>query len=116
MLPKGEKLVGCRWVLIIKHQSNGSIERYKAIWIAQGHTQTYVVDNSQTCTPVAKTTTNNWVLKQFDMMNALVHGNLDEEFLMRILPGFNQGVNPILACKLKKAQHGLKQPPTAWFG
>ena len=29
-LPKGKKIVGCRWVFIVKLNPNGSIDRYKA--------------------------------------------------------------------------------------
>ena len=29
-LPVGKTPIGCRWVYIIKHRSDGSIERYKA--------------------------------------------------------------------------------------
>ncbi|CAL2230464.1 unnamed protein product [Prunus armeniaca] len=40
-LPEGKKLVDCRWIYIIKHKPNGSIDRYKARLVAQGFTQTY---------------------------------------------------------------------------
>lgn len=29
-LPRGEKTLGCIWVLTIKHKTDGTIERYKA--------------------------------------------------------------------------------------
>lgn len=35
--PLGEKLVGCRWGFTIKHHSDGSIERYKAILVTKGY-------------------------------------------------------------------------------
>ncbi|KAI5351791.1 hypothetical protein L3X38_004682 [Prunus dulcis] len=35
-LPEAKKLVDCRWIYIIKHKPNGSIDRYKAKLVAQG--------------------------------------------------------------------------------
>ena len=55
-----------------------------------------------------------WKLQQFDVKNAFLHDDLEEEIYMKILPGFdsNEGV----VCKLKKAMYRLKQSPRAWFG
>src|ERR1700761_7857560 len=39
-LPPDRKAIGCRWVFVIKHKSDGSIDRYKARLVAQG----YVLD------------------------------------------------------------------------
>ncbi|MCO5550633.1 hypothetical protein L7F22_004122 [Adiantum nelumboides] len=35
-LPKGKKLIGCRWVYKIKHNNDGSVSRYKARLVAKG--------------------------------------------------------------------------------
>ena len=43
-LLKEKKVVGCKWVFIIKSKVYGSVEKYKAHLVAEGFTQTYGID------------------------------------------------------------------------
>ena len=125
-LPSEKKVVGCKWVFSVKYKSDRSLERYKARLEAKGYTQTYGVDYQETFTPVAKMNTVrillslaanfNWYLEQFDVKNAFLHSDLDEEIYMDVPPGFNGNLKGRKVCRLKKALYGLKQSPRAWFG
>ena len=35
-LPKGKKLIGCKWVFKTKRDSKGNVERYKACLVTKG--------------------------------------------------------------------------------
>ena len=125
-LEKGKKTIGCRWVFSVKYGANGKVERYKARLVAKGYTQIYGIDFQETFSPVAKLNTIrvllsfaanlDWPLHQFDVKNAFLHGDLEEEIYMDPPPGYEGLGNEGSVCKLKKALYGLKQFPRAWFG
>lgn len=53
-LPRGKHLVGCKWVSTIKYKADGTMERYKAWFVAKEYTQTFGVDYGETFTQVEK--------------------------------------------------------------
>lgn len=95
-LPKGKKLVGYKWVFTVKYKSDGSVGRYKARLVTKGYTQSYGIDYQETFAPITKmnsvrvfislATNQGWPLLQFDVKNAFLHGDLEEEVYMENPP------------------------------
>uniref|UniRef100_A0A2N9IMK5 Reverse transcriptase Ty1/copia-type domain-containing protein n=1 Tax=Fagus sylvatica TaxID=28930 RepID=A0A2N9IMK5_FAGSY len=118
-------LIGCKWVFKIKRHADGSIERFKARLVAKGFHQQAGIDYGETYSPVIKPTTvrailsiaisAGWSIRQIDIQNAFLHGQLSEDVFMTQPPGYQHPSYPHHVCKLNKAIYGLKQAPRAWF-
>jgi len=97
-LPKDKKAIGCKWVYKIKHNADGSMNRYKARLVAKGYAQIYGIDYEETYNPIAKMTivraiiamaiAKGWSLHQMDVNNAFLDGDLQEEVYMEQPRGY----------------------------
>ena len=56
-----------------------------------------------------------WHIRQLDVHNAFLHGDLVEDVYMEQPVGFVDPIQPIAVCKLSKALYGLKQCTQAWY-
>ena len=84
--PEGVNVVGCKWVLRIKKNSAGEVEKYKARLVARGFTQIHGVDYYETYAPVARLATvrlllaianrNKWPIESFDFDSAYLNSIL----------------------------------------
>ncbi|KAH9763606.1 retrovirus-related pol polyprotein from transposon RE1 [Citrus sinensis] len=117
------KLVGCKWVFRTKYNTDGSVSKYKARLVAKGFHQRASIDYSETFSHVVKSSTvrvilslavmQSWNVRQIDVNNAFLNGDLTEDVYMHQPEGFvSQGG---CVCKLNKALYGLKQAPRAWY-
>ena len=81
------------------------------------------MDFEETFVPIAKMTTirtlievdsiRQWCISQFDVKNAFLNGDLQEEVYMEPSPSVSHDFGYV--CKLGKALYGLKQASHAWF-
>jgi hypothetical protein len=120
-----QNLIGCKFVFRTKRNPDGTISRYRARLVAKGFHQRPGLDYSQTFSPVVKPATirlilsidvlHGWSLRQLDINNAFLHGNLEETVFMHQPPGFKDTSKPHYVCKLKKSIYGLKQAPRQWY-
>lgn len=56
-LPSNRKTVGCKWVFRVKENVDGSINKYKARFVAKGFHQVHGFDVHETFSPVIKPVT-----------------------------------------------------------
>jgi Reverse transcriptase (RNA-dependent DNA polymerase) len=107
-----QNVIGSKWVFKIKRNSEGAIERYKARLVAQGFNQWEGIDFLETCSPLIRPTTIRlvlsiivslqWPLRQLDVHNVFLHGNLSEQVYMSQPPIFIDPSQPHHACLLSK--------------
>jgi hypothetical protein len=123
--PTHANIVSCRWIYKIKRKADGTIERYKAYLVAKGFHQQEGIDFSETFSPIIKhatirlvislAVTYKWPIKQLDVQNAFLHGDLDETVFMLQPQGYIHPQYPHHVCKLHKSLYGLRQAPRSWF-
>jgi hypothetical protein len=114
------------WLFKIKHVANGSIEKYKARFVARGFSQKEGIDYEETFALVARYTSirtiialaakMKWKLHQMDVKIAFLNGVIEEEVYIEQPQGFEVEDRKSHVCRLKKALYVLKQAPRAWYG
>jgi hypothetical protein len=124
--PKSKDVVSSKWLFKIKHVVDGSIEKYKAIFVARGFSQKEFIDYEETFAPVARYTSirtiialgtkMKWKLHQMDMKTDFLNGVIEEEVYIEKPQGFEVEDRKSHVCRWNKSLYGLKQAPKAWYG
>jgi hypothetical protein len=86
--PKSKDVVSSKWLFKIKYVADGSIEKYKARFVAHGFSQKEGINYEETFAPVARytsirtiialTTNMNWKLHQMDMKTTFLNGVIEK--------------------------------------
>ena len=86
---EGKSLVTSWWIYKLKHAADGSVEMYKARFVAQGFSQVEGVDYDETFVPVVRYTSikalisiaaeMGWKIHQMDVKTAFLNGIIQEE-------------------------------------
>ncbi|CAI7742513.1 unnamed protein product [Closterium sp. NIES-53] len=122
-LPPGRKALDCTWVLRVKTDAEGRLERRKTRLVIKGFQQREGIDFQEVFAPVAKAPTLwlllaaaavcGWKVEQMDVKTAFLYGVVDEEIYMKQPEGYDDGSGRV--CRLNKAIYGLKQAPRCWY-
>ena len=97
--PKDKSVVSSKWIFKTKYSTNGSIEKYKAKFVAHGFSQNEGIDYDETFASVARYTSirtilslasnMKWKLHQMDVKKAFLNGLIEEEVYIEQTQGFD---------------------------
>ncbi|CAI7760041.1 unnamed protein product, partial [Closterium sp. NIES-53] len=118
-----KKALDCTWVLRVKTDAEGRLERRKTRLVIKSFQQREGIDFQEVFDPVAKApmlrlllaaaAVCGWKVEQMDVKMAFLYGVVDEEIYMKQPEGYDDGRGRV--CRLNKAIYGLKQAPRCWY-
>ena len=122
-LPKGRRLIGCKWVFAIKYTPTGLIDRYKARLVAQGFKQLPGDDYLETFSPTIRAESlrtllaiaaqRRYYIRQIDIVSAYPRAKLHALVYMR--PPRALKAPEGMVCLLNRPLYGLKQLGREWY-
>jgi hypothetical protein len=122
--PEACNVIGSKWVMKIKRDADGNVDRHKARLVAQGYSQTPGIDYEEVFSPVARHSSirtllalankHNLEIHQMDVKTAFLNGHIEHDIYMSQPDGFVDQEHPEYVCKLKKSLYGLKQSARCW--
>jgi hypothetical protein len=123
--PEGKSVVTSKWLYKLKHVADGSIEKYKALFVAWGFPQVEGVGYDETFALVSRyisimvvisiAAKMGWKIHQMDVKTAFLNGVIEEEVYIDQPLGFEVHGRESHVCRLKKELYRLKQAPRAWY-
>jgi len=116
-LPPGKKIIGYKWVFIVKLNSDGSLAHLKTRLVAKRYSHVYGVDYVNTFSnceddicvnPCVISGDIPLALHQLDVKNVILNCILDEEIYMEQPPDFVAQRACAKVCRLKNSLYSLK--------
>jgi hypothetical protein len=96
--PVDKSVVGLRWIYKVKKTANGSVEKYKARFVAWGFSQIKGIDYDDTSAPVARYSSirsifalsvqMGWRIHHMDVKTVFFNGIIEEEVYIEKPEGF----------------------------
>ncbi|GKC64548.1 retrovirus-related pol polyprotein from transposon TNT 1-94, partial [Tanacetum coccineum] len=109
----------------IPNNEDQTVIRNKARLVAKGYAQEEVIDFEESFAPVAcleavrifvaYAAHKSFLIYQIDVKTVFLNGPLKEEVYVTQPDGFVDPNHPEKFYRLRKAQYGLKQAPSAWY-
>jgi hypothetical protein len=116
--PKNKNVIGTKWVFRNKLNEDGQVTRNKASLACKGYAQIEGIEFEEKFVPVARmeairlllayACSKNVKIYHMHVKSTFLNGELEEEFYIEQLEGFQLSENIDYVCKLKKALYGLK--------
>lgn len=112
--PPNKKAIECKWILKIKEmaQSTGKNDLWQRVSIKFQLLTSQSYNHNQII--LTRALSKGWQVRQLDINNAFLNGDLKDEVFMEQPPGLVSEA-PTAVCKLHKALYGLIQAAKAWF-
>ena len=121
--PPKRNVIPGKWVFKVKLAADGSLDKYKARYVAKGFKQLEGLEYHETFAPTCKPETLRLILAlapqrgvhlhQMDVKSAYLHSTIEEEVYLEQPEGFQEGRNKV--CRLNKSIYGLKQAARNWY-
>jgi hypothetical protein len=106
-------MVSSTWIYKMKHSTDGSIEKYKARFVARGFSHKEGIYYEETFAHVARYTSirailvivavKKWKIHHMDVKTCFLNGVIEEEVYVEKSQGFETHDNQTHVCILKKA-------------
>jgi hypothetical protein len=123
--PKGKSILNSMCIDKIKHVADGSVKKYKAIFVARGFSQVEGIHYEEKFSPLDRYTSiciiislaisMGWRLHQMDVKTTFLNGEIEEEFYIEKSNGFEIHEKTSHVYRLERALYGLKHEPRAWY-
>ena len=119
-------VISGKWIFKIKKNADGTVDRYKARWVARGFSQKHGIDFTEVFAPTIRYSSirlllalaNHFDLDLYglDISNAFARADVDEDLFVEQPHGYVQrdkSGKPYV-CKLRKGLYGTKQAARLW--